>query len=492
MKDLVLAIDQGTTGSRAIIFNNKLEVLSESYSEFPQIFPKPGWVEHNPIDIWKSVEKTIKQALTVGHIDPARIAGIGITNQRETTIIWNRKTQNPVHNAIVWQCRRTAEICKKLKDQGKEPWIQKKTGLLLDPYFSGTKVQWLLENVKGLRKLAEAGDVAFGTIDCFLINRLTGGEVHATDASNASRTLLMNINTLKWDDEVLKLFGIPEAILPEIKDSSTIFGYTKGLDFLPDGIPIAGVAGDQQAALFGQACFNEGEAKCTYGTGSFILMNTGSTPVFSKHKLLTTVAWRIGGKTTYALEGSVFISGAAVQWLRDGLGIIKTSAEIEDLAASVEDSGGVVFVPALVGIGAPYWKADARGIIVGITRGTTKAHLARATLEAIALQNHDVLEAMAEDKGSSITILKVDGGAAQDNLLMQLQADLSRIEIIRPKVVEVTAIGAAMLAGLATGVWKSIEDLKAHWKIDRSFKPLMPEGEAKAIIARWKEAVSKL
>jgi len=492
MKDLVLAIDQGTTGTRTIIFDEDLEVVGKSYSEFPQIFPKPGWVEHNPEDIWKSVEKTVKQALSTGHVDPSRIAGIGITNQRETSVIWNKKTLKPVYNAIVWQCRRTADICKKLKNKGKEPWIQKKTGLLLYPYFSGTKVQWLLENVKGLRKTAEAGDVAFGTIDCFLINRLTGGEVHATDVSNASRTLLMNISTLNWDDEVLALLGIPKAILPEIKDSSGLYGYTKGLAFLPDGIPISGVAGDQQAALFGQACFIEGEAKCTYGTGSFILINTGAKLIFSRYKLLTTAAWRINGKTTYALEGSVFISGAAVQWLRDGLEIIKTSADIEGLAESVEDSGGVVFVPALVGIGAPHWKADARGIIVGITRGTTKAHIARATLEAIALQSYEVLEAMAEDMGTPIAILKVDGGAAQDNLLMQMQADFSRSEIVRPNVVETTAIGAAMLAGLASGMWSGLDDLKKRWKIERSFRPLMPEGEAKTTIARWKDAVAKL
>jgi len=492
MKKLVLTIDQGTTGTTVLIFNKELEVLGKGYSEFPQIFPKPGWVEHNPEEIWKSVDKTVKQALNAGQIDPADVAAIGITNQRETSVIWDRETLKPAYNAIVWQCRRTAEVCKELKEKGHEQWIQKKTGLLLDPYFSGTKVRWMLENVEGLTKSAEAGEVAFGTIDCFLVNRLTGGKVHATDASNASRTLLMNISTVDWDEEVLELLGIPTAILPGIKDSSEVYGYTEGLDFLPDGIPIAGVAGDQQAALFGQACFDEGTAKCTYGTGSFLLTNTGANPVFSHHKLLTTVAWRLGGETTYALEGSVFISGAAVQWLRDGLGIIKTSAEVEDLAESVEDSGGVVFIPALVGLGAPHWKADARGVITGITRGTTKAHIARAALEAIVLQNYDLLEAMAEDLGSPISVLKVDGGAAQNNLLMQLQADISRIEIVRPSQVETTALGAGMLAGLAVGLWSGLDEIKERWKVDRSFKPMMPEATANALVARWKQAIAKL
>ena len=492
MTEYILAIDQGTTGTRAIILDKSLGVVGKGYSEFAQIFPKPGWVEHDPEEIWRCTQRVIKQALSGTNIDPSHIAAIGITNQRETSVIWDRKTLKPAHNAIVWQCRRTSEMCQEMKKQGLEKIFQQKSGLLLDPYFSGTKIRWLLDNVAGLREKAKAGTVAFGTIDTFLVNRLTGGKAHVTDVSNASRTLLMSLKDLEWDDELLALLTVPRAILPTIASSSEVYGKTSGMEALPDGIPIAGIAGDQQAALFGQACYEVGTGKITYGTGCFALVNTGPEPVPSHHRLLTTVAWKIKGKTTYALEGSAFISGAAVQWLRDGLGIIKTSAEIEGLAQSVDDTGGVVFVPALTGLGAPYWNAEARGMIRGINRGTTKAHIARATLEGIALQNYELLEAMREDIGHDITLLKVDGGASEDNLLMQMQADVLGLDVVRPTMIETTALGAGLLAGLAVGVWKDEKEIEAFWKEDRRFKPKMQHDEAHVLIQRWKEAISKI
>ena len=491
MKDLILSIDQGTTGTTVLILDQDQQVVSKGYSEFPQIFPKPGWVEHDPEDIWNCTIKVIKNALANASVDPSRIAAIGITNQRETTVLWDRASGKAPHNAIVWQCRRTADICKKLRDDGLEPLFQEKSGLLLDPYFSGTKIKWMLDEVAGLRQKAEAGDIAFGTIDSFLVWRLTGGKTHITDVSNASRTLMMNIRDLAWDDELLAKLEVPAAILPEIRGNSEVYGVTEGLPVLPDGIPIAGIAGDQQAALFGQACFTPGTAKITYGTGSFALVNTGSEPIASRHRTLTTVAWRINGETTYALEGSAFICGAAVQWLRDGLGLIHSSSEIEDLALSVKDSAGVVFVPALSGMGAPHWDSGARGSIYGISRGVTKGHIARATLEGMAMQNYELLLAMKDDFGSDICLIKVDGGACANNLLMQFQADILGVEIVRPKMIETTALGAGMLAGLAVGLWKNADELEAHWKEDRRFKPIMKREEAGVFIQRWKDAISR-
>jgi len=492
MAKLILSIDQGTTGTTVLIFNENLEVVGKGYSEFTQIFPKPGWVEHDAEEIWRSTEKVLKAAVSSEGVDPGDIAAIGITNQRETSVIWDRKTLEPVHNAIVWQCRRTADICQELREAGHEPLFQEKNGLLLDPYFSGTKVRWMLENVEGLRARADAGDVAFGTIDSFLVNRLTAGEVHVTDVSNASRTLLFNLADLDWDGELLEIMGVPAAILPQVRSNSEVYGETKGLEALPDGIPIAGMAGDQQAALFGQMCFSEGMAKITYGTGCFALVNTGSEPVPSHHRLLTTVGWKIGDEVAYALEGSAFISGAAVQWLRDGLGLIRSSAEVEDLALSVTDSGGVSFVPALTGLGAPHWNAEARGMIRGINRGTTKAHLARATLEGSALQNYELLEAMKEDFGQKISLIKVDGGASSNNLLMQIQADFLGVEVVRPAMVETTALGAGMLAGLAMGIWSEPAKIAKFWKEDHRFKPIMKRTEADVFIRRWKDSVSRI
>ena len=492
MAKYLLAIDQGTTGNTALILSDQLELLAKVNKEFPQIYPQPGWVEHNPEDIWNGVAAVVEEAIKQAGIEPEEIAGIGITNQRETTLVWEKSTGKPLYNAIVWQCRRTTPICEELQREGMEEIIRKKTGLVIDPYFSGTKLKWLLDNVEGLREQAEKGEALFGTVDSFLVFRLTGGEVHVTDVSNASRTLLMNIHSLDWDDELLEMLTVPREMLPEIRPSSQIYGYTKGLSFLPDGIPVAGMAGDQQAALFGQVCFEEGEAKCTYGTGSFTLMNTGTKPAESKHGLLTTVAWQLeGGEVYYALEGSAFIAGAAVQWLRDGLKIIKSAPEVEELASQVEDSEGVVFVPALTGLGAPYWRPNARGIIVGINRGTTAAHIARATLEGIAFQNHDIIRAMEDDLGTKLKELKVDGGASQNNLLMQLQADFLQSTIIRPKIIETTGLGAALLAGLAVGVWKSQEELKEVWKEDRTFEPQMDPILVQEKITLWQEAVEK-
>ncbi len=491
MSKYILAIDQGTTGSTVLVINESLEILGRHTEEFPQIYPKPGWVEHNPHEIMASVQAALVGAIEVSGIDTGQIAGIGITNQRETTVVWDRETSEPIHNAIVWQCRRTADRCQALKDEGREAEIRERTGLVIDAYFAGTKVAWILDHVEGSRARATNGELAFGTIDSFLVWQLTGGERHVTDISNASRTLLMSLKTLNWDSGLLETFDVPAQLLPEIRGCSEVYGTTKGFPGLPDGIPIAGMAGDQQAALFGQACFDLGEAKCTYGTGAFLLMNTGSSPVPSENGLLTTVGWKIGDDVTYVLEGSAFIAGAAVQWLRDGLGVIESAPDIEDLAQQVDGSDGVYFVPALTGLGAPHWQPNARGVICGITRGTTKAHLARATLEGIAFQNLDILNAMSADLKQPLTTLKVDGGAAANNLLMQFQADLLGVELVRPELLETTALGAAFLAGLAVGVWSDLDDVRASWRENRRFNREMDEGEVACTIAGWHNAVAR-
>ncbi|MCB0393032.1 MAG: glycerol kinase GlpK [Bdellovibrionales bacterium] len=493
MERYVLAIDQGTTGTTVSIVNESANPIAKINEEYRQIFPNPGWVEHDPEDIWKSTESTISKALTVSGISPKQIAAIGITNQRETVMVWDRKTGKSIYNAIVWQCRRTTEFCNRIKkDKNKVSVIKKKTGLVVDPYFSGSKIRWILDKVKGSRSRAKSGELAVGTVDTFLLWRLTDGLSHATDVSNASRTQLMNIKTAGWDSELLKIFGVPKEILPEIKESNADFGRTKGLSFLPDGIPICGIAGDQQAALFGQACFSVGEAKCTFGTGSFILMNTGDKPVTSKN-CLTTIAWKMKGdkKPTYALEGSVFICGAAVQWLRDSLGIIKKSSDVEELANQVESTEGVEFVPALSGLGAPYWRPEARGIITGLTRGSTRAHIARATLEAMALQNCEILWAMEKDSKKKLKNLKVDGGASANNTLMQIQADYLGAKVIRPEVIETTAMGAAFLAGIGAGVWKSREEVRKVWSENRSFTAKFSAQKRKERLKNWKSAVER-
>jgi glycerol kinase len=487
---LILTLDQGTTSSRAIVFNHDGETVSISQKPFEQIFPKPGWVEHDPNEIWSSQISCAAEAIAKIGISGREIAAIGITNQRETTIVWDRETSKPLYNAIVWQDRRTAKYCDKLKADGHAEMIQKKTGLVLDAYFSGTKVKWILDNVEGAREKAEQGKLCFGTVDTWLIWKLTRGKMFMTDVSNASRTLLLNIHTLEWDTELLELFDIPLAMLPEVKQSSEIYGQTSTTLFSTK-IPIAGVAGDQQAALFGQLCTEPGMVKNTYGTGCFMLMNTGDKPVYSKNNLLTTVAWKINGKTTYALEGSVFVGGAAVQWLRDGAKMINTAAEIETLAASVPDNGGVYFVPALTGLGAPHWDQYARGAILGITRGTTNAHIARATLEGIAYQVYDLAKSMEADFGKEGKELKVDGGAAVNNLMMQFQSDLFGSNVIRPKTLETTALGAAYLAGLAVGYWKSVDDLQQQWSVDHVFTPEMPKEEVDELLKNWNKAVGR-
>jgi glycerol kinase len=485
----VLAIDQGTTGTKVLILDRRLGVRARVDQEFRQIFPRPGWVEHDLEDIWGSTQATLRRALREAGLRGSDIAAIGITNQRETAGLWDRRTGRPVHHAIVWQDRRTTEACARLKAEGHEPRVREKTGLVLDPYFSATKLRWLLDEVKGAREKAEAGALAFGTIDTFLAWRLTGGAAHVTDVSNASRTLLMDLRTRAWDRELLDLFGVPRAVLPEIRPSSQVYGTTRGVKVLPDGIPVAGMAGDQQAALFGQACFEPGEAKCTYGTGAFLLQNVGPEPVFSSRGLLATVAWSAGGEVAYALEGSSFIAGAAVQWLRDGLGIIARSADVEPLARKVKDAGGLVFVPALAGLGAPHWRPEARGVIRGIDRGTTAAHLARATLEGIAFLINDLAEAMRAEAHRPIPVFKVDGGACRNDLLMQFQADLLGVPVERPRLVETTAFGAAFLAGLATGVWKDREEIRRGWKVGKRFEPRMKPTEREAHLARWRRAV---
>ena len=484
----VAALDQGTTSSRAIVFDHAGSIVSVAQKEFPQIFPKPGWVEHDPQDIWSTQAGVAAEALTKASVRATDVAAIGITNQRETTVVWDRMTGVPICNAIVWQDRRTASICDKLRARKLDRVIRRKTGLVIDAYFSATKVQWMLQHVKGARARAKAGELAFGTVDSWLVWNLTGGKVHVTDASNASRTMLFNIVTGEWDDELLKIFGVPRSMLPEVRSSSEVYGHTS---LLGTPIPIAGIAGDQQAALFGQVCTKPGMVKNTYGTGCFMLMNTGTKPIASKNNLLTTVAWRIGDRTEYALEGSIFIAGAVVQWLRDGLEIIRSSGEVEALAASVPDTDGVYLVPAFAGLGAPHWDQYARGTIVGLTRGTTKAHLARAALEGIALQVMDVLKAMAADAGIKLKELRVDGGASANNLLMQLQADLLNVPVVRPKVAETTALGAAYLAGLAVGYWKSQADIARQWQVDVRFTAAMKPVTRKRIATGWLRALSR-
>ncbi|RTY68882.1 glycerol kinase [Flavobacterium sp. GSP27] len=487
---LILALDQGTTSSRAIVFNHDGEIVNVSQKSFEQIFPKPGWVEHDPNEIWSSQMSVTAEVIAKVGISGKEIAAIGITNQRETTIVWDRETSIPIYNAIVWQDRRTAKYCDALKAQGHGDMIKEKTGLVLDAYFSATKLKWILDNVEGAREKAEQGKLCFGTVDTWLIWKLTRGKMFMTDVSNASRTMMLNIHTLEWDQELLNLFDIPQSILPEIKQSSEVYGVTSTTLFSTK-IPIAGVAGDQQAALFGQLCINPGMVKNTYGTGCFMLMNTGEKPVYSKNNLLTTIAWKINGKTTYALEGSVFVGGAAVQWLRDGAKMIDAAHEIEELAASVPDNGGVYFVPALTGLGAPYWDQYARGAIVGITRGTTNAHIARATLEGIAYQVYDLAKAMEADFEKKGTELRVDGGAVANNLLMQFQSDLFNFKVIRSKTLETTALGAAYLAGLAIGYWDSVDELQKQWTIDREFSPEMPRYTVTELVKNWDKAVGR-
>ena len=484
----ILALDQGTTSSRAILFDHAGSIVAVAQKEFPQIFPKPGWVEHDPRDIWSTQAGVAAEVLTKANVGAADVAAIGITNQRETTVVWDRTTGEPICNAIVWQDRRTAGICDRLRARKLDRMIRRKTGLVIDAYFSATKVQWILQNVKGARARAKAGELAFGTVDSWLVWNLTGGKVHVTDASNASRTMLFDISKGEWDDELLKLFGVPRSMLPEVRSSSEVYGVTK---LLGTPIPIAGIAGDQQAALFGQACTKPGMAKNTYGTGCFMLMNTGTKRIASKNNLLTTVAWRIGGRTEYALEGSIFIAGAVVQWLRDGLEFFRSAAEVEALAAGVSDTGGVYLVPAFAGLGAPHWDQYARGTIVGLTRGSTKAHIARAALEGIVLQVMDVLKAMEADAGIKLKELRVDGGASANDLLMQLQADLLNVPVVRPKVAETTALGAAYLAGLAVGFWKSQADIARQWQADKRFTPAMKPAARNRIAKGWVRALSR-
>ena len=488
MEQYILALDQGTSSSRAIVFDSKGTPVSVSQKEFTQYFPQPGWVEHNPMEIWSSEAAVIAESISAIDINGKNIAAIGITNQRETTIVWDAETGTPVYNAIVWQDRRTSEYCDSLKAQGLTEMIRSKTGLIVDAYFSATKIRWILENVPGARQKAEEGKLRFGTVDTWLVWMLTRGEAHVTDVSNASRTMLLNINTLQWDDELLSLFGIPKSMMPQVRSSSEVYGHTKTTIFAHP-VPIAGIAGDQQAALFGQMCTEPGSVKNTYGTGCFLLMNSGTKPIMSSNNLLTTVAWKIGDTVNYALEGSIFVAGSVVQWLRDGLGIIRSSAEVEALATSVPDNAGVFFVPALTGMGAPYWDQYAKGTITGLTRGATAAHIARAALEGIAFQTMDIVEAMKKDAGVDLKELKVDGGASRNNFLMQFQSEVLGVEVIRPKVTETTAIGAAYLAGLAVGFWDSIDTVKQQWQQERTFSPEMPQEKVEALKAGWKDAV---
>ena len=489
-KKFILALDQGTTSSRAIVFDHNGQIKSVAQKEFTQYFPQPGWVEHNPNEIWSSQASVIAEAISAIDINGLDIAGIGITNQRETTIVWDVDTEEPIYNAIVWQDRRTSEFCDELKAQGLTDKIHEKTGLIIDAYFSGTKIKWILDNVPGARKRAEMGKLRFGNVDSWLVWRLTRGEVHVTDVTNASRTMLFNIHDLKWDEELMELLDIPMSMMPEVKSSSEVYGHTKTTIFAHE-VPISGIAGDQQAALFGQMCIEPGSIKNTYGTGCFVMLNTGNKPVMSKNNLLTTIAWKIGDNVVYALEGSIYVGGSVVQWLRDGLGFITSSSEIEDLASTVPDSGGVYFVPALTGLAAPYWDQYARGTIVGITRGTTRAHIARAALDGIAFQTYDIAQAMAKDMNASLTELKVDGGASRNNLLMQTQADLLGIKVVRPRITETTALGAAYLAGLAVGFWKNIDDIKNQWQVERCFEPIADSDTVEAAKAGWADAVDR-
>ena len=486
----ILALDQGTSSSRTIVFDHEGRICATAQKEFPQHFPKPGWVEHDPKDIWSSEASVIAEAITSMGINGLNIAGIGITNQRETTIVWDAETGEPVYNAIVWQDRRTSEYCDSLKEQNLTGFIREKTGLIIDAYFSATKIRWILENVPGARARAEAGKLRFGTVDTWLLWNLTRGECHMTDVSNASRTMLFNIHTLNWDEDLMKLFGIPMSMLPEVHSSSEIYGYTKTTIFAHK-VPVAGIAGDQQAALFGQMCTTPGSVKNTYGTGCFLLMNSGTKPITSSHNLLTTIAWKIGDTVNYALEGSIFVGGSVVQWLRDGLGIIKSSSEIESLAMTVPDNGGVYFVPALTGLGAPYWDQYAKGTICGLTRGTTAAHIARAALEGIAFETMDIVNAMEHDAGIKLAELKVDGGASRNNLMMQFQADILGTKVIRPKVTETTAMGACYLAGLATGYWDSLDDIKRQWNADKVFEPLAPAEKVLKLKEGWANAIGR-
>lgn len=489
MEKYMLAFDAGTTSSRAILFDKEGQICSVAQKEFTQYFPQSGWVEHDPREIWSSQAAVAAEAITKIGVNGLNIAGIGITNQRETTIVWDKETGEPVYNAIVWQDRRTSEYCDQLKNEGKLQLIKDKTGLIIDAYFSATKVKWILDNVEGVREKAEAGKLVFGTVDTWIVWQLTRGEVHVTDVSNASRTMLFNIHTLTWDDELLELFTIPKSMMPKVCESSEIYGYTKTTIFATK-VPIAGIAGDQQAALFGQMCVEPGMVKNTYGTGCFILMNTGEHKVVSKNNLITTVAWKLNGKVNYALEGSIFVGGAIVQWLRDGLNLIKSSAEIEELAKTVKDNGGVYFVPALTGLGAPHWDQYARGTIVGLSRGTTSGHIARAALEGIAYQTMDVINAMILDAGVGLKELRVDGGAAKNNLLMQFQADVLGETVIRPQTTETTALGAAYLAGLAVGFWGSLEEIKAQWHVDVKFEP-KTKTDMHLVKKQWNEAVHR-
>ncbi|MGO4887533.1 glycerol kinase GlpK [Anaerobacillus sp. MEB173] len=485
----ILSLDQGTTSSRAILFNKNGEIVDIAQKEFNQIFPQPGWVEHNANEIWGTIQAVIAELLTKINVSAKEIAGIGITNQRETTVVWDKNTGNPVYHAIVWQSRQTAAICEELKASGYEETVRNKTGLLIDAYFSGTKVKWILDNVEGAREKAEKGDLLFGTIDTWIIWKLSGGKVHITDYSNASRTLLYNIYELKWDDELLQMLQIPKAMLPEVRPSSEVYGTTASQFFFGEEIPIAGAAGDQQAALFGQACFQEGMAKNTYGTGCFMLMNTGKTPVRSRHGLLTTIAWGIDGEVMYALEGSIFVAGSAIQWLRDGLRMFKSAGDSEVYANRVESTEGVYVVPAFVGLGTPYWDSEVRGAMFGLTRGTTKEHLIRATLESLAYQTKDVVKAMEADAKIDLKRLRVDGGAVENNFLMQFQSDMLGATVDRPLINETTALGAAYLAGLAVGFWSNKETISKQWKIDQSFTVMMNEEKRKELYTGWKKAV---
>ena len=485
----ILAFDQGTTSSRSIIFDREGRAMSVGQTEFTQIYPESGWVEHDPEEIWLSQMETASAAMSKAGITAKDIAAVGITNQRETTLLWDRKTGEPVYRAIVWLDRRTSAFCSEMRARYGQ-LIREKTGLEMDAYFSASKIKWILDNVEGARQKADAGELAFGTVDSWLVWKLTNGRLHITDASNASRTMLFNINSLKWDDQLLEIFDIPKAILPAVRSSSEVYGEIEIPGEL-EGVKISGIAGDQQAALFGQLCFDTGSTKNTYGTGCFMLQNTGETPVESRNRLLTTVAWQIGDKTVYALEGSVFIGGAVIQWLRDSLGIIVRSSDVEDLAASVTDNGGVYFVPAFAGLGTPHWNQEARGTIVGLTRGTGKAHIARAALESIAFQTADLLEAMHADSGARLSELRVDGGATANDLLMQIQADILQIPVVRSKTAETTALGAAYLAGLSVGYWRSKDDLAEHWQAERSFEPLIPKADADALRSRWRDAVGR-
>jgi glycerol kinase len=494
-KKYVIALDQGTTSSRAIIFDKNTNIISTAQREFTQLYPEPGWVEHNPMEIWATQRSVLTEVIARSGISLKDVAAIGITNQRETTIVWDKKTGEPVYNAIVWQCRRTADICEKLKEKGLEEYIKENTGLILDAYFSGTKLKWILDNVKGARERAEKGELLFGTVDTWLVWKLTAGKVHVTDYTNASRTMLFNIKELKWDKKILKELDIPENMLPEVRNSSEVYGYTKmGLTMGEESgtdIPIAGMAGDQQAALFGQACFNSGDTKNTYGTGCFMLMNTGERCIKSSNGLLTTIAIGIDNKIEYALEGSVFIAGAAIQWLRDEMKFFSDAADTEYFATKIENNGGVYLVPAFVGLGSPYWDMYARGTIVGLTRGSNRNHIIRAALEAIAYQSKDLIEAMKEDSGLSFSTLKVDGGAVRNNFLMQFQADILNTDVLRPEITETTALGAAYLAGLAVGFWKDKENIVKNWKLNRKFIPNLSEELRNKYFKGWKKAVEK-